>query len=269
MKRKRKLGGMTYKPIELRPLGPLRAENQEENVGINGLNRRHRRRVPLSVWVAVAILVFVLFGCIAIIAYVNLSADTHGKEKRSLTKGSWALVLGGREETFNRYIEVVDLGEGCTKAPPKLPPLPQSLASGDTFKASFQPEQGILVCGSLQGSCFLLSVGSSHWNPTDPQDVDQWNLIASDSESPDAEGRRGGAVLSTEFGKYMLGGSRADGHLAESVLKWDPGEKRWQEGQGSLAEGRMSPTVTALPCSFQAPQAPPKFHRLLDMKPFT
>ena len=33
MKRKRKLGGMTYKPIELRPLGPLRAENQEENVG--------------------------------------------------------------------------------------------------------------------------------------------------------------------------------------------------------------------------------------------
>lgn len=88
-------------------------------------------------------------------------------------------------------------------------------------------------------------MGSSHWNPTDPQDVDQWNLIASDSESPDAEGRRGGAVLSTEFGKYMLGGSRwqsinsrisyccrADGHLAESVLKWDPGEKRWQEGQG-------------------------------------
>ena len=111
---------MTYKPIELRPLGPLRAENQEENVGeynsivkiinivsgVNGLNRRHRRRVPLSVWVAVALLVLVLFGCIATIAYVNLSADTHGKEERSLIKGSWAVVLGGRGDTSNRHIEV-------------------------------------------------------------------------------------------------------------------------------------------------------------------
>ena len=33
--REKQVGGMTYKPIELRPLGPLtlRAENQEENVG--------------------------------------------------------------------------------------------------------------------------------------------------------------------------------------------------------------------------------------------
>jgi len=261
---------MTYKPIELRPLGPLtlRAENQEENVGVNGLNRRHRRRVPLSVWVAVALLVLVLFGCIATIAYVNLSADAHGEEERSLIKGSWAIVLGGRGDTFERHIEVVDLGEGCVKAQPRLPPLPQSLASGDTLKASFQPEQGILVCGSLQESCFLLSAGSSHWIPTAPQDVDQWNLTASDSESP-VGGRGDATILRTEFGTYTLGGSRADGQLAESVLKWDPGEKRWQEGQGSLAVGRISPTVTALPCSFQAAQPPPKFHRLLDMKPFT
>ena len=129
--REKQVGGMTYKPIELRPLGPLtlRAENQEENVGewcfkrvkkyftqqglslvfvsgVNGLNRRHRRRVPLSVWVAVALLVLVLFGCIATIAYVNLSADAHGEEKISLIKGSWAIVLGGRGDTFNRHIEV-------------------------------------------------------------------------------------------------------------------------------------------------------------------
>ena len=32
-KKERQVGGMPYKPIELRPLGPLRAENQEENVG--------------------------------------------------------------------------------------------------------------------------------------------------------------------------------------------------------------------------------------------
>ena len=33
--KERKVGGMTYKPIELRPLGgrTLRAENQDENVG--------------------------------------------------------------------------------------------------------------------------------------------------------------------------------------------------------------------------------------------
>ena len=74
--------------------------------GVNGLNRRHRRRVPLWVWVAVALLVFVLFGCIATIAYVNLSADTKQKEERSFIKGSWAIVLGGRGDTFNRHIEV-------------------------------------------------------------------------------------------------------------------------------------------------------------------
>jgi len=266
---------MTYKPIELRPLRPLRAENQEENVGVNGLNRRHRRRVPLWVWVAVALLVFVLFGCIATIAYVNLSADTKQEEEMSFIKGSWAIVLGGRGDTFNRHIEVVDLSEGCGKAPPSLPPLPESIASaGEILKASFQPEQGILVCGSLQGSCFLLSEGSSQWNPTLPQDRSQWNLIGSKSESSVGERdntkrRRGATILRTEFGTYMLGGSRADGELAESVLKWDPGEKRWEQEKGSLAEGRISPTVTALPCSFQVSLAPPKFHRLLDMKPFT
>ena len=47
MKRKRKLGGMTYKPIELRPLGPLRAENQEENVG------EQRVKMPKEVFHAV------------------------------------------------------------------------------------------------------------------------------------------------------------------------------------------------------------------------
>ena len=77
--------------------------------GVNALNRRHRRRVPLSVWVAVALLVLVLFGCIATIAYVNLSGDTledEEEEERSAVKGSWAIVLGGRGDTFNRHIEV-------------------------------------------------------------------------------------------------------------------------------------------------------------------
>ena len=77
--------------------------------GVTAVNRRHRRRVPLSVWVAVALLVLVLFGCIATIAYVNLSGDTlqqEGEEERSVTNGSWAIVLGGRGDTFNRHIEV-------------------------------------------------------------------------------------------------------------------------------------------------------------------
>ena len=77
--------------------------------GVTAVNRRHRRRVPLSVWVAVALLVLVLFGCIATIAYVNLSGDTlqqEGEEERSVTNGSWAIILGGRGDTFNRHIEV-------------------------------------------------------------------------------------------------------------------------------------------------------------------
>ena len=77
--------------------------------GVNALNRRHKRRIPLSVWVAVALLVLVLFGCIATIAYVNLSGDTlehEEEEERSAVKGSWAIVLGGREDTFDRHIEV-------------------------------------------------------------------------------------------------------------------------------------------------------------------
>ena len=65
-------------------------------------------------------------------------------------------------------------------------------------------------------------------------------------EKDDTERRRGATILRTEFGTYMLGGSRwaisqfsimsycrrADGKLAESVLKWDPGEKRWQQEKG-------------------------------------
>jgi len=280
--KERRVGGMTYKPIELRPLGGrrgLRAENQEENGGVNALNRRHKRRIPLSVWVAVAVLVLVLFGCIATIAYVNLYGDSPDEKEEEEEKRSWAVVLGGRGDTFDRHIEVVDLGEGCVKSPPNLPPLPKSLDSGDFLKSSFQPEQGLLVCGNLQPSCFLLSSGSSQWNQTDPQDVSsgssQWNqtdpqdVAPWDSNASDGQNRTGAAILTTERGTYMLGGSRVGGQLAESILKWDPGVKRWQQGQRSLAEGRINPAVAALPCSFQTSQAPPKFHRLLDMKPFT
>ena len=74
--------------------------------GVNALNRRHKRRIPLSVWVAVAVLVLVLFGCIATIAYVNLYGDTPEKEEEE--ERSWADVLGGRGNTFDRHIEVQD-----------------------------------------------------------------------------------------------------------------------------------------------------------------
>jgi len=273
---------MTYKPIELRPLGG-RAERKEDNVGCAGVNalvggnRRHRRRVPLSVWIAVAVLVLVLFGCIATIAYVNLSGDALDKEKEeegSNVEGSWAVVLAGRGDTsaLNRHVEVVDLGEGCKTSPPHLSHLPQSLNSSDILKSSFQPEEGILVCGNPPGSCFLLSPDSSRWNPTNPENAPKWKLKESESEksSRAPEGRAGSTILRTEKGTYMLGGSRADGQLAQTVLKWDPGVKRWQEGKGFLKEGRINPAVIALPCSFQSlPKAPPKFHRLLDMKPFT
>ena len=75
--------------------------------GVNGLNRRHKRRIPLSVWVAVAVLVLVLFGCIATIAYVNLYGDSPDeKEEEEEEERSWAVVLGGRGDTFDRHIEV-------------------------------------------------------------------------------------------------------------------------------------------------------------------
>ena len=36
---------------------------------------------------------------------------------------------------------MVDLREGCREALPRLPPLPESLALGDSLTASFQPGQ--------------------------------------------------------------------------------------------------------------------------------
>ena len=122
---------MTYKPIELRPLGG-KAERYEENMGewksfrvvffyakyfagVNAVgNRRHRRRVPLPVWFSVAFLVVVLLGCLATIVYVNICGDPEGEEEESqedgkAMNGSWAAVLGGRVEDtgiLNRNIEV-------------------------------------------------------------------------------------------------------------------------------------------------------------------
>ena len=82
--------------------------------GVNALgNRRHRRRVPLPVWFAVAFLVVVLLGCLATIVYVNICGDPEGEEEESQEEeamnGSWAAVLGGRVEDtgiLNRHIEV-------------------------------------------------------------------------------------------------------------------------------------------------------------------
>ena len=90
-----------------------------------GGNRRHRRRVPLSVWIAVAVLVLVLFGCVATIAYVNLSGDAVDKEKEeegSDVEGSWAVVLAGRGDTsaFNRHVEVQSKLLSCAFV--ELPP---------------------------------------------------------------------------------------------------------------------------------------------------
>ena len=88
-----------------------------------GGNRRHRRRVPLSVWIAVAVLVLVLFGCVATIAYVNLSGDPLDKEKEgSDVEGSWAVVLAGRGDTsaFNRHVEVQSKLWSCAFV--ELPP---------------------------------------------------------------------------------------------------------------------------------------------------
>ena len=123
---------MTYKPIELRPLGG-KAERYEENMGewksfrvlvilctvlccagVNTVgNRRHRRRVPLPVWFAVALLFVVLLGCLATIVYVNICGDPEVKEEKSeedeAMNGSWAAVLGGRVEDtgiLNQNIEV-------------------------------------------------------------------------------------------------------------------------------------------------------------------
>ena len=76
-------------------------------------NRRHRRRVPLPVWFAVALLVVVLLGCLVTIVYVNICGDPEVKEEESqedeAMNGSWAAVLGGRVEDtgiLNRNIEV-------------------------------------------------------------------------------------------------------------------------------------------------------------------
>ena len=82
--------------------------------GVNALgNRRHRRRVPLPVWFAVAFLVVVLLGCLATIVYVNICGDPEGEEEESqedeAMNGSWAVVLGGRvdhTDILNRNIEV-------------------------------------------------------------------------------------------------------------------------------------------------------------------
>ena len=82
--------------------------------GVNAVgNRRHRRRVPLPVWFAVALLVVVLLGCLATIVYVNICGDTEGEEEKSqedeAMNGSWAVVLGGRVDhtgILNRNIEV-------------------------------------------------------------------------------------------------------------------------------------------------------------------
>ena len=82
--------------------------------GINAIgNRRHRRRVPLPVWFAVALLVVVLLGCLATIVYVNICGDSEGEEEGSqedeAMNGSWGAVLGGRVEDtgiLNRNIEV-------------------------------------------------------------------------------------------------------------------------------------------------------------------
>ena len=76
-------------------------------------NRRHRRRVPLPVWFAVALLVVVLLGCLATIVYVNICGDPEVEEEKirevEAMNGSWAAVLGGRVEDtgiLNRNIEV-------------------------------------------------------------------------------------------------------------------------------------------------------------------
>ena len=75
-------------------------------------NRRHRRRVPLPVWFAVAFLVVVLLGCLATIVYVNICGDPEREEEigeDEAMNGSWAAVLGGRVEDtgiLNRNIEV-------------------------------------------------------------------------------------------------------------------------------------------------------------------
>ena len=83
--------------------------------GVNAVgNRRHRRRVPLPVWFAVAFLVVVLLGCLATIVYVNICGDPEGEEEESqedgkAMNGSWGAVLGGRVEDtgiLNRHIEV-------------------------------------------------------------------------------------------------------------------------------------------------------------------
>jgi len=276
---------MTYKPIELRPLGG-KAERYEENMGVNTAgNRRHRRRVPLPVWFAVAFLVVVLLGCLATIVYVNICGDPEGEEEESqedgkAMNGSWAAVLGGRVDhtgILNRHIEVVDLREGCREAVPRLPPLPESLVLGDSLTASFQPGQGLTVCGSppSQSLCFVLSSGSSKWKSIESQEA----FRDSAKSNPSTKGKAGGvkeeeeksdaALLHTKRGSYMLGGTGDDGQPSKGVLKWDPGVKEWHQTQGSLREGRIGAKAVALPCNFQALQAPPKFHRLLDMKPFT
>ena len=85
--------------------------------GVNGLNRRHKRRIPLSVWVAVAVLVLVLFGCIATIAYVNLYGDSPDEKEEEEEERSWAVVLGGRGDTFDRHIEVQAHCEYAIKIP--------------------------------------------------------------------------------------------------------------------------------------------------------
>ena len=82
--------------------------------GVNAIgNRRHRRRVPLPVWFAVALLVVVLLGCLVTIVYVNICGDPEGEEEESqedeAMNGSWAAVLGGRVDhtgSLNRNIEV-------------------------------------------------------------------------------------------------------------------------------------------------------------------
>ena len=82
--------------------------------GVNSVgNRRHRRRVPLPVWFAVALLVVVLLGCLVTIVYVNICGDPEVEEEKSeeveAMNGSWAAVLGGRVEDtgiLNRHIEV-------------------------------------------------------------------------------------------------------------------------------------------------------------------
>ena len=171
-------------------------------------------------WAAVGLGVVVVIGCAATIIYVNLEEE----ESLALPEGSWALVLGGRLESGpSLSVEAVDVGGQCGGAqPPLLPPLPPRLSEGQ-LSAFFLPSEGLMACGGLPPSCFLLTSGVAEW-----EEDEQATLPHKLGEGERSVG--GAGVLSLGEERYRLGGSSTEEgatSLSSSIERWQPGTGTW------------------------------------------